>query len=300
MAKRTQKEKASDPGANPRPFQIPEVTPAPPGPWEQVAATAPRLPDLSGPTPSSPPTAHKVKPTLPTGVQDFRDDEVEREKPNLLSPLMTLRRPAMSQLTTLGTELLGDCAMANALGTRDPIKALVTFSDDKKWLFFMPVGPKANNAVDITYSKKLASINFWKPFQKSGKVVQKGYKEYYALEMTEEPIVILGVKGFALYCSLEHFQEEAIQRREPSTTAGKSSRRRISPQRTAGTTTPTVTAQGAAEAADATPSDPAVEADLPELSAGDRAYETMLDERDAKIKELEKQLKAFKKQHGDL
>lgn len=292
MAKRTEKKAtATAPDAASKPFQIPEVTSTPPEPWETIAASVPKLP------PNDDVTAHavpvqKAKPTLPSGIYDFDPDAVQRDKASVLPPAMAISRPARGRVNLLGTDLLGDCAMANKLGTRQPVKVYVTFSDDRRWLFLMPVDSEATKALEVSYRKKVASINLWKPLQRS---VEKGYNEIYALDMTDTPITAHGVKGYALYIDLAHPDTQPIQERDESAPAAEVPGKTKATKKTSAATSAPGKADGATTP---TSTDPAEEIRRLNKSIDER--DEMLDERDTEIDELLKRLHAYEEKYGRL
>lgn len=59
-------------------------------------------------------------------------------------------------------------------------------------------------------------INLWKPFSGFGKKAPKGKREYYAVEVTDEPIEMDDVKGFALWVHLVPYDEQPIKSRKKS------------------------------------------------------------------------------------
>lgn len=292
MAKRTTKSPAADQSGLPTSsFQIPENL-AVPSPFLEVAATVPRLPE-GGQVSAGRPAQQKLKPPMPTGKADYDPEAVQRTKATLDFPLLTMTRPVNSRLNTLATELLGRCAMANELGLREATHALVTFSDDRQWLFLMPT-VKHSKAVEINYHKKQAHLNLWKPFEESGKMVEKGYKEIYALEMTEEPITIHGVSGFALYIYLVEPKKESIQPRPEGTS------RRPSKKENAKTSAST-TAKVPSTNAGSTTASPAEESEqLQKLRKELTERDEKLDARDAEIDELMAQLQAYRERFGSL
>lgn len=292
MAKRTAK-KSPDPGAPTESLQIPEDTTRPSAPWEEIAASVPKLPQDGDVTAHKAPAA-KVKPSLPSGIYDFDPDQVQREQANQLPPHIAISRPTMSRINALGTDLLGTCAMANKLGTLQPVKVYITFSDDRRWCFLMPVDSEATKGLKVVYRRKQASINLWKPFQRS---VEKGYTEVYSLDMTEEPITILDVKGYALYFDLATVDKQPIQEREEPAPSAKASGKTKASRSTAksdattsGQTTTEETADTPAEAA----------AEIRRLNEAIDKRDEQLEELDSQIDELEKRLNAYREKFGPL
>lgn len=299
MAKRTDKRPGD--GAQSPSFQIPEVTASLPNPWDEIAASVPRIPVTGEVTAAD--VQAKPKPTYPTGTDDYDPDELQRRRANQYGPCLIMERPARSRASTLGTDLLGTCAMANELGSREPTKALISFSADRKWCFVMPVHHQTAKGVKITYQRKEAHLNFWGPFEQIARTVEKGYREYYELEMTDELVTIHGVKGFALYFSLVKYGKEPVSEgegrgtartKESSSTRAKSASK--SSPASAATTTPA--ADGRANAPAETAGSPEAEAD--HYAAAMQELTEMLDSRDAQIEEIEAKLKAYEEKYGKL
>jgi hypothetical protein len=199
--------------------------------------------------------------------------------------------------------------MANELGTREPVKALISFSSDRKWGFIMPVHPTATKGVKITYQRKEAHINFWGAFQEFSRTVEKGFREYYQLEITDEPITIHGMKGYALFFSLEEYEKEPISERdetaESATTrvkvSGKSAK--SGPTAKAGAESNTSGPESAAtETTPATAPEPsgAPEAEEDNFALALQELNEMLDNREATIEELKARLKGYEEKFGQL
>lgn len=297
MVKRTAKQNPSgDQGAS---FQIPELAPKLPDAdiSFQLSSASATLAAGSVPMP-------KERPTFPTPAGDYDPESMQRARANQSDAIITLRRPAHGRTSALGTDLLGDCATANNLGTRQPLKALISKSEDKKWFFIMPTHHKSNKAVKISYSKGLASMNLFGPFDEMGRLVEKGFRESFALAMTTEQVTIHGVKGFALYFNLTQFLKESIQERDETAEPRVRTTKKRATSAKEQSPTPEVTATTDA-ATDAAP--PATAAAESESAAADASYsaverinEEMLAARDEKIHELERKLKAYEKKLGKL
>ncbi|HLO02672.1 MAG TPA: hypothetical protein VK191_06160 [Symbiobacteriaceae bacterium] len=294
MAKRTTKQNPKgDQGAS---FQIPEVAPTAPSTDGSVPHFSASALIAAGSVP-----VPKERPTFPTPAGDYDPESMHRARANQSDAIITLRRPAHSRTTTLGTELIGDCAVLNQLGTRQPQKVLISKSDDKKWFFIMPTHHKSNKAVKIRYSKGLANINLFGPFDEMGRLVEKGFRESFALAITSEPVTIHGVKGFALYFSLTQFLKESIKERDEETAEGsvKTTKKRAATAQTQ-SPTPEITAETASAQPATAPEATEPAAEDEEYSALERINEQMLADSDEKIRELERKLKAYEKKLGKL
>jgi hypothetical protein len=164
----------------------------------------------------------------------------------------------------------------------------------------MPVHHESDRALEITYRRKQATMNFWKPFAQKGRVVEQGFKETYALGMTEEPITIHGVKGYALYFDLAAPDKQPIQEREESaagrTATGKSKAARTAKKQAPTTETASPTVETAATAKDLTEANEMIR----KLHADLEKQDDLLDERYAQIEEFEKRLKAYEEKYGQL
>lgn len=275
-------------------FQVPEAVPMIPEALHEVAASVPLLPDNAPLTAGSVPVPTE-RPTFPTPAGDYDPEAMQRARANQSDAVITLRRPAHARTTALGAELLGDCAIANELGTRQPVKALISKSDDKKWFFIMPSHHKSNKAVKITYNKGLANINLFGPFDEMGRLVEKGFRESFALAITQEPVTIHGVKGFALYFSLTHSLKESIKER-PSTPGTTRTPKQPSRKQSA---TPEATATADSSPAAQEQQGPATHKTEGEAqSVLERINDEMLAERDDKIHDLEQKLKEYEKKLG--
>lgn len=275
MAKRSAKDPNQPADVPPQKFQIPEVEPKIPNPADSIAISLPGKPGVN-------PDGKAPK---PSPKADFNPDNATRPKANVLAPTLTINRPAQGRFSVTATDLLGDCAIANGLGNRTPVKVTVSFSDDNRWCFMMPVHHTSDKALEVTYTKGQAYVNFWLPFEGINKIVQKGYREVYDVWMTDEEVPIHGVFGYALYFSMEKFKEETVSPRdgdavpaEPSTktTSGKAK-----------------TAKKESETPDST--------DEPEDSDDETVTQDdfllmaqVLREKDAQIKQLQEQLEALK------
>jgi hypothetical protein len=275
--------------------QIPDVGPALPEltlPIDEVAATVPKLPE-NGSSPLSPPAKAKPKFTPPAKARDFDPTQHQKVRRGQLENVMVLYPPAHARFSTIATSLLGDCAIANGLGNREPAKVFVSFNEEGTLCFLMPVGPKASKGVDVSYTAQRAVISLWASFEEMGKVVRDGFRQIYALERTEEPVTIHETTGYALYFSLEEYDVEEIGTRE-ATPAGATTdrpKRRAKKSETANPEPASAKIETSTE-----PADPAEPED--ELSALERAQESMLEARDDKIYELEQRLKAYEKRFG--
>jgi hypothetical protein len=310
MAKRTDKAPAPGDDAQPESFQIPEVHSNQASPWDETAASVPRIPgggELTAGLPGKP----KEKPLLSTGMDDYDPDALQRTRANQHDPVVTMHRPARGRMSVLGTELVGDCAIKNELGNREPTRALVTRSRDRKWFFIMPSHHKANKAVEITYQNKQACLNLFGPFQDMGRMVEKGYKEHYYLEMTDEPMMIHGVTGYALYFSLAEYGKEPISQRDESDdepTAPKKVSRAAkagSKAETAGKVGGSPQKESSGQPASADTGAPPQAASAPEAEEDDfvmlvKELNEAIDSRDAEIDEIKAKLKAYQEQFGKL
>lgn len=271
-----QSEKQPGQAPSTEPFQTPEA----PNPGDAVAVTAP----------SRKRTPPGQAPPVPAAQYDFDPEDVQRSRANVFSPAMTLNRPALGRLSAMGTDLLGDCAIATGLGVRQPVKLKVTFSKDNKWCFLMPVHSTATRAIKVTYNRGQAYLNLWGPFEGKDKIVEKGYRELYDLWMTEEPITIHDQTGFALYFSMESYERESLSKRddEPAATAKS-------------TTTADATKSKKSEKASPKGEGDSTEESLLEIyetELADKAEHElvllgMIDQKDAQIKALEERLKAL-------
>lgn len=268
-------------------FQIPEAGPKIPNPSDTIA--------ISLPKPGVNPMGKSPKPS-PTA--DFDPDSAARPRANALPPTMTINRPALGRFSVTGTDLFGDGAIANGLGVRTPVKMRVGFSEDYRWCFMMPVHHTVDKSIDVTYHKGQAHFNMWLPFEGLNKIVEKGYRENYDLWITDEPVEIHGVSGYALYFSMETYKRESVSERDGVTTpAGQSTK----------TTTPKSKPESkASHAADSTttPTGQAAKTESPtelqmmaeelaEAESDKTLYLDLLDQKDKQIKELQAQLEAL-------
>jgi hypothetical protein len=294
MAKRSENQPNEAEGVQTNAPQSPEVEATLTNPIDTVAATGP---SAGAPSP-------KGKSPVPSPVADFDPDAVTRTRANVLTPIVSISRPALGRFTAMGTELLGDCAIANGLGIREPVKAKVTFSEDYRWCFLMPVHHTATKAIKISYSKGQAHINLWGPFEGRNKIVEKGYRESYDLYMTDDPIKIHDVTGYALYFSMETFEKELQSKRDGEPLAIGESALERSNQASKPSPAPQAASQAANASATSAP-EPAkdagveqLEVELAEAAESTKLYLDMLDQKDAQIKELKEQLKALQEGLG--
>lgn len=295
MAKRSTGKPAPDDGAQHSSAQIPEGSFAKPNPWDEIAASAQHTPlELTAGL-----VKPRTKPDLVAPLEDFDPDAAQRKRANQSDPSLTIYRPARGRMSVLGTDLMGNCAVKNELGHREPTRAVISKSTDRKWFFIMPTHHKAGKSVEITYQDKQACINLFAPFDEMGKLVPKGYRQSFYLEITDEPMTIQGITGYALYFSLTEYKEEAISPREeaegaPPAPEKKSSKAKGSKKSPDAPSTPT------AEAAEAAPS---AVAGTPNEEHGAllvQELNEMINSRDAEIEEIKAQLKAYKERFGQL
>lgn len=279
--------------------QSPEAQPQVPNPESrqlELAATiqpnpTPRTGTTSTPSAATPlikPTLRSIggafDPTLPAKVRQDQLDEV-----------IVFTPPAAARLSALATRLLGECAIANGLGTQEPVKAFLGYSEDRTQYSIMPVGPKATKGVELNYIDGLASLTFRQVFQETSKYVEDGYREYYPVWKTDSPIELHETTGWALYFSIEQRKRERIQSREEtaetpkaktkkSTTDAKESTPGAGTAKTAATETPGATSTSA------TP-DVIDEYDDPDY---------VIIEQQKTISELEARLKEYEQKFGKL
>lgn len=271
MAKPTGKQPDEAAGVPAKQIQIPEAGPKIPNPGDTIAISLPKR----GANPLG-------KPPAPSPKADFDPDNVTRTRANVLSPTLTLTRPALGRCTSAGTDLVGDCAIANGLGIRQPVKMLVGFSEDYRWCFLMPVHHTTPKSIEVTYNKGVANINLWRPFEGLNKIVEKGYRESYELWMTEEPVEVHKVKGYALYFSMETFETESVSARDGVTpVAGRSTKSTTAKQKSTGQAPDSTTTPEDSDDETITQDDFLIMADA-------------LAEKDAQIKALQAQLDALK------
>jgi hypothetical protein len=184
---------------------------------ESSAGSQPKTIQSTAATPPFTPLAHPgggVSPKPGKG-KTFDPRSVEKTRPNQLDSVMVLNHPAMGNFSALATNRMANVAIANGLGNERPTTCLISFSEDNQYMFIMPCMPGHDMQVEIKYDGALAAlINLWKPFAPMGKSARKGMREYYPVEMTEEPVEIEDQKGFALYVHLVAIKEEPVKSRK--------------------------------------------------------------------------------------
>lgn len=251
-------------------------------PIMDVAAATPSIPTVprKGPTPAAPATAQQ--PAFRPPARGFDPSSFQKVRGNQLDAAIVLYPPAIGRVSTIGTGLIGECALANGLGTQEPVKVFVGFSEDNTLVFLMPVGSKATRGVDVTYHKGRAMISLWQAFDES-KRVEEGYREYYGLWRTPEPVTIHETTGWAVYFSMEHREKEQASTRETTEAEAQPKAKKAKAKAKA------PVEEAKTEAAD--------EVDQEQWS---EVYDEIIAEQDLKLKELEKRLKAYEDRFGKL
>lgn len=315
-----------EPSRPDRPLQIPEVEPKVPDSESHLtdqAATVqptpiPRAGATSTPSGATPLTKPPLRPIAgafdPTQPQKIRQDQLDE--------VIVFYPPAAAKLSALGTRLLGQCAIANGLGTHEPVKVFLGYSDDRTQYSIMPVGPKATKGVEVTYVDGLASLSFRQVFAETGKVVEEGYREYYPVWKTDIPIEAHETTGWAIYFSIEQRKRERIQSREETAEAAAPKTKKGSKSAKASTETTgsakATEAAGSAKAAEAegfakaTEAGGAAKTPVAEVPTGtgpspapDLVDELddpdwVINEQQQTISELEQKLKEYQKKFGKL
>lgn len=263
-------------------LRIPEPT----LPFTEQAATIPAIPG-KGATPAMPPRAER--PAMRPPTKGFDPTGAKKKRSSQHDSVITLTTPVTARTSVLGTNLLGECSMANGLGNQEPVKVHVGFSDDNTQVFLQPVGPLANLGVEVTYHQGSATIALWQAFQDEGmggKVVEEGYREQYDLWRSDGPVTIHGTTGYAVWFSLEHRERERISSREGTSSDG-------APKAKKATATKEKAKKAGASA----------EEDLDATAEADRAalsdiYDEIAAEREMEIEELKKKLKQYEEKYG--
>jgi hypothetical protein len=158
------------------------------------------------------PDGKPFMPPAPTKVFDPR--AVERARKNMHESILGLTNPATAIFSVVATNRLGQISMENGTGNDKPTRVLLSFSGDNQFLFIMPCLPDHPKGVEVRHRDGKATINFWAAFAPIGKEAPVGKREYYAVEVTPEAVVMEDLKGKAIYVRLQPIDTVSLRNRK--------------------------------------------------------------------------------------
>jgi hypothetical protein len=158
------------------------------------------------------PDGKPFMPPAPTKVFDPRT--VERARKNMHESILGLTNPATAIFSVVATNRLGQIALENGIGNDKPTRVILSFSGDHQFLFLMPCLPDHPKGVEVRHRDGKATINLWAAFAPIGKEAPVGKREYYAVEVTPEPVVMEDLKGKAIYVRLHPIDTVSLRNRK--------------------------------------------------------------------------------------
>lgn len=120
-----------------------------------------------------------------------------------LGMVLALSEPAKAEGPAMALKSLSHVSMENGLGTPRPPKLVTALDNTKTHLYLMPApATVTEDTFDIAYGRYGFQVNLYDLFKMLNCLVPKGFREFYKLEVTPEPIRIDNIVGKALVIEL--------------------------------------------------------------------------------------------------